>query len=41
MEEPAWKKLQLSLERPYKDGNGEYIPVLSDITPEGVLIREP
>ncbi|EPQ59420.1 hypothetical protein GLOTRDRAFT_70848 [Gloeophyllum trabeum ATCC 11539] len=41
MEEPAWKKLKLSLERPYKDDTGEYIPVLLDITPDGQHIYEP
>ena len=34
-EEPPYKKLKLSLERPYKDDNGEPIPVLLDITPDG------
>ncbi|TFK55925.1 hypothetical protein OE88DRAFT_1716574 [Heliocybe sulcata] len=41
MEEPPWKKLRLSLERPYKDDRGNYIPVLLDITPEGEHIYEP
>ena len=41
MDEPAWKKLQLSLERPYKDDNGQPIPTLFDITPEGQHIYEP
>ncbi|KII95133.1 hypothetical protein PLICRDRAFT_33966 [Plicaturopsis crispa FD-325 SS-3] len=41
MEEPPWKKIKLSLERPYKDDNGEHIPVLLDITPEGEHIYEP
>jgi mediator of RNA polymerase II transcription subunit 17 len=41
MNEPDWKKLRLSLERPYKDDNGERIPVLLDITPEGQHIYEP
>ncbi|KIY49245.1 hypothetical protein FISHEDRAFT_41224 [Fistulina hepatica ATCC 64428] len=40
-EEPAWKKLKLSLERPYKDENGNPIPVLLDITPDGQHIYEP
>ncbi|KZT20349.1 hypothetical protein NEOLEDRAFT_1075722 [Neolentinus lepideus HHB14362 ss-1] len=41
MEGPPWKKLKLSLERPYKDDHGNYIPVLLDITPEGEHIYEP
>ncbi|PCH41031.1 hypothetical protein WOLCODRAFT_88978 [Wolfiporia cocos MD-104 SS10] len=41
MEEPPWKKLKLSLERPYKDDDGEPVPVLLDITPDGQHIYEP
>lgn len=41
VEEPEWKKLKLSLERPYKDDNGEPIPVLLDIAPDGQQIFEP
>lgn len=41
MDDPAWKKLKLSLERPYKDDNGKPIPTLLDITPEGQHIYEP
>jgi mediator of RNA polymerase II transcription subunit 17 len=41
MDEPSWKKLKLSLERPYKDDEGEIIPTLLDITPEGEHIYEP
>ncbi|KAI0692568.1 subunit 17 of mediator complex-domain-containing protein [Cytidiella melzeri] len=41
MQDPPWKKLKLSLERPYKDDNGQPIPVLLDITPEGQHIYEP
>ncbi|KAF8621575.1 hypothetical protein AX15_007601 [Amanita polypyramis BW_CC] len=41
MDEPAWKKLKLSLERPYKDDNGEPIPVLYDIAADGQYIHEP
>jgi len=41
MEEPPWKKIKLSLERPYKYDDGELIPVLQDITPEGIHINEP
>jgi mediator of RNA polymerase II transcription subunit 17, fungi type len=37
---PSWKKLNLSLERPYKDDRGDVIPVLFDITPEGQHIYE-
>ncbi|KAI0081763.1 hypothetical protein K474DRAFT_1635087 [Panus rudis PR-1116 ss-1] len=40
MEEPGWKKLKLSLEKPYRDDNGNPIPVLYDITPEGQQIFE-
>ncbi|OBZ70158.1 Mediator of RNA polymerase II transcription subunit 17 [Grifola frondosa] len=39
--EPPWKKLKLSLERPYKDDDGEPLPVLLDITPDGQHIYEP
>lgn len=41
MEEPPWKKLALSLERPYKDDIGEPIPTLLEITPEGQHLYEP
>ena len=41
LEEPPWKKLKLSLERPYKDDNGDPIPIVLDITPEGQYIYEP
>ena len=41
MEDPSWKMLKLSLERPYKDDNGEPIPVLSDIGADGQYIYEP
>ncbi|KZT12461.1 uncharacterized protein LAESUDRAFT_638864 [Laetiporus sulphureus 93-53] len=41
MEEPRWKKIKLSLERPYKDDDGEPIPVLLDITPDGKHVYEP
>ncbi|KAI0089208.1 subunit 17 of mediator complex-domain-containing protein [Irpex rosettiformis] len=41
MEQPSWKKLKLSLERPYKDDNNQPIPTLLDITPEGQHIYEP
>ncbi|KAF7977414.1 hypothetical protein HWV62_3550 [Athelia sp. TMB] len=37
---PEWKKLKLSLERPYKNDNGEHIPVLLDITPDGPIYEE-
>ncbi|KAF5388061.1 hypothetical protein D9615_000456 [Tricholomella constricta] len=40
MEEPSWKQLKLALERPYKDDNGEQIPVLLDISPEGQHVYE-
>lgn len=39
--EPPWKKIKLSLERPYKDDNGVPIPVLLDIDPNGQHIYEP
>jgi hypothetical protein len=38
--EPPYKKIKLSLERPYKDEEGNPIPVLLDITPEGEHIYE-
>ncbi|KAI0832410.1 subunit 17 of mediator complex-domain-containing protein [Trametes gibbosa] len=41
MEEPPWKKLKLSLERPYKDDTGELVPELLDITPDGQHIYRP
>lgn len=41
MDEPVWKKLKLSLERPYKDDNGDPIPILEDIAPDGKHIFEP
>lgn len=40
-QEPPWKKLKLSLERPYKDDSGEPIPELLDITPDGQHIFRP
>ena len=39
--QPLYKKLKHSLERLYKDDNGEPIPVLLDITPDGQHIFEP
>ncbi|KAI9001021.1 subunit 17 of mediator complex-domain-containing protein [Trametes punicea] len=41
MEEPPWKKLKLSLERPYKDDHGEPLHELLDITPDGQHIYRP
>lgn len=41
MDEPPWKKIKLSLERPYKDDRGDPLPVLLDITPDGQHIYEP
>ena len=41
MEEPPWKKIKLSLERPYKDDEGIPIPVLLDITADGQHVFEP
>ena len=38
---PSWKNLKLSFERPYKDDQGDIIPVLFDLTPEGHHIYEP
>ncbi|KAJ3570395.1 hypothetical protein NP233_g4432 [Leucocoprinus birnbaumii] len=38
--EPSWKQLRLSLERPYKDDNGNTIPIVEDITPDGQYIYE-
>ncbi|CDO75576.1 hypothetical protein BN946_scf184858.g16 [Trametes cinnabarina] len=40
-EEPPWKKLKLSLERPYKDDSGQPLPELLDITPDGQQIYRP
>ncbi|KAG6917901.1 hypothetical protein DXG01_000510 [Tephrocybe rancida] len=40
MDEPSFKQIKLSLERPYKDDNGARIPVLWDISPEGEHIYE-
>ena len=40
-EEPPWKKIKLSLERPYKDDDGLPIPVLLDITADGQHVYEP
>lgn len=37
---PSWKNIKLSFERPYKDDQGDIIPVLLDITPEGQHIYE-
>ena len=37
---PSWKNLKLSIERPYKDDQGDIIPVLLDITPEGQHLYE-
>ncbi|KAF9268018.1 hypothetical protein L218DRAFT_940755 [Marasmius fiardii PR-910] len=36
-----WKDTKLSLERPYKNDQGQLLPTLFDITPEGELIYEP
>ncbi|KAF8165297.1 subunit 17 of mediator complex-domain-containing protein [Crassisporium funariophilum] len=38
---PPWKQLKLSFERPYKDDQGNHIPVLLDLTPDGQRIYEP
>ncbi|KAG6868512.1 hypothetical protein C0993_001613 [Termitomyces sp. T159_Od127] len=40
MDQPSFIQTKLSLERPYKDDNGEPIPVVSDITPDGQQIYE-
>jgi mediator of RNA polymerase II transcription subunit 17, fungi type len=37
---PSWKNLKLSFERPYKDDQGNIIPVLLDITKEGQHLYE-
>ncbi|OCB84517.1 hypothetical protein A7U60_g8503 [Sanghuangporus baumii] len=37
----SWRKIKLSLERPYKDDTGQPIPTLLDITPDGQFIYEP
>lgn len=36
--EPEWKQLKLSLERPYKDDEGNPILPLLDVTPDGQQI---
>ncbi|KZT74377.1 hypothetical protein DAEQUDRAFT_761241 [Daedalea quercina L-15889] len=41
MEEPPWKKTKLSLERPYRDDDGNPIPALLDITADGQHVFEP
>ncbi|KAF8897582.1 subunit 17 of mediator complex-domain-containing protein [Infundibulicybe gibba] len=41
MEQPEWRNLKLLLERPYKNDNGDSIPVLFDLTPEGQQVNEP
>jgi hypothetical protein len=38
---PIWKQLKLSLERPYKDENGKPIQDVLDINPDGGYIYEP
>lgn len=40
-DEPAWRKLKLTLEHPYKDDQGSAIRQLLDVTPEGHQIYEP
>lgn len=40
VEEQAWRKVKLSLERPYKDDNGQPMPTLLDII-DGQSIYEP
>ena len=40
-DEPAWRKLKLTLERPYTDDQGNPIRQLLDVTPEGQQIHEP
>ena len=40
-DEPAWRKLKLTLERPYTDDQGNPIRQLLDVTPEGQQIYEP
>ncbi|KAG6902224.1 hypothetical protein C0995_002856 [Termitomyces sp. Mi166 len=40
MDNHSFEQIKLSLERPYKDDNGDRIPVLFDITPEGQQIYE-
>lgn len=39
--EPLWRKLRLTLERPYTDDQGNPIRQLLDVTPEGQQIYEP
>jgi len=40
-DEPSWRKLKLTLERPYTDDQGSPIRQLLDVTPEGQQIYEP
>ena len=40
-DEPTWRKLKLTLERPYTDDQGNPIRQLLDVTPEGQQIYEP
>ena len=39
-DEPAWRKLKLTLERPYTDDQGNPIRQLLDVTPEGQQVYE-
>ncbi|TFK75858.1 hypothetical protein BDN72DRAFT_785935 [Pluteus cervinus] len=41
MTDASWNSVKFSLERPYKDDNGDRIPILYDITSEGQLVHEP
>lgn len=40
-DEPAWRKLKLTLERPHRDDQGNVNRQLLDVTPEGQQIYEP
>lgn len=40
-DEPAWRKLKLTLERPHRDDQGDPIRQLLDVTPEGQQVYEP
>ena len=40
-DEPTWRQLKLTLERPYTDDQGNPIRQLLDVTPEGQQIYEP
>lgn len=40
-QDQEWRRTKLSLERPYKDDEGNLIPALLDITLDGQFVYEP